>query len=97
VGIQAQGRTTILKVNYRNTAEVLAVAYAFAQEFFTSTEGSDEDAPVLIQPQTAGRRGMKPELIRLPRVCHQLAKMKRIRHQKHSIEPDDDSTLCATR
>lgn len=66
VGIQAQGRTTILKVNYRNTAEVLAVAYEFAKEFLTTTEAEDEDAPVLIQPQTAGRRGVKPELVHLP-------------------------------
>lgn len=66
VGIQAQGRTTILRVNYRNTAEVLAVAYKFAKEFLTTTEADDEDAPVLIQPQTAGRRGVKPELVYLP-------------------------------
>jgi len=66
VGIQAQGRTTILKVNYRNTAEVLAVAYEFAKEFLTIDEGSDEDTPMLVQPQTAGRRGIKPELVHLP-------------------------------
>lgn len=66
VGIQAQGRTTILKINYRNTAEVLAVAYEFAREFLTSNETTDEDAPLLIHPQTAGRRGVKPELVRLP-------------------------------
>ncbi|MBI4784871.1 MAG: NERD domain-containing protein [Oscillatoriophycideae cyanobacterium NC_groundwater_1537_Pr4_S-0.65um_50_18] len=83
VGIQAQGRTTILKVNYRNTAEVLAVAYAFAQEFFTSTEGSDEDAPVLIQPQTAGRRGIKPELIRLSSFRHEVEYLAQRAKQLH--------------
>jgi hypothetical protein len=66
VGIQAQGRTTILRVNYRNTAEVLAVAYEFVKEFLTTTEAENEDEPMLIQPQTAGRRGVKPELIHLP-------------------------------
>lgn len=65
VGIQAQGRTTILKVNYRNTAEVLAVAYEFAKEFLTATEANNEDAPMLIHPQTSGRRGVKPELVHL--------------------------------
>src|SRR5262249_31925516 len=30
VGIQAQGRTTILRTNYRNTVEVLALARRFA-------------------------------------------------------------------
>src|SRR5262249_54948460 len=33
VGIQAQGRTTILKLNYRNTTEILSLAYDFAKEF----------------------------------------------------------------
>ena len=32
VGIQAQGRTTILKVNYRNPSEVLNLAYTFVQQ-----------------------------------------------------------------
>lgn len=66
VGIEAQGRTTVLKLNYRNTQEVLAVAYAFAKEVFSSTEGQAEDEPVLVQPQSAGRRGPKPELLRFP-------------------------------
>lgn len=64
VGIEAQGRTTILKVNYRNTAEVLAVAYEFAKEFLSQEEQNDEDLPALVKPQTAGRRGTKPELVR---------------------------------
>jgi superfamily I DNA and RNA helicase len=32
LGVQAQGRTTILKLNYRNTLEILSVARAFANE-----------------------------------------------------------------
>ena len=72
VGIQAQGRTTILKLNYRNTAEILAIAYAFAQEVMTPTEAySEEDAPPLIQPQSAGRHGPPPELIKLPSFRHE--------------------------
>jgi hypothetical protein len=66
VGIQAQGRTTVLKLNYRNTQEVLAVAYAFAQAVFAQTEEPSDDAPLLVQPQSAGRHGPQPELIRLP-------------------------------
>ncbi len=67
VGIQAQGRTTILKVNYRNTDEVLKVAYAFARELLTPTGDSrDEDEPMLVEPITAGRRGAMPELVKLP-------------------------------
>lgn len=66
VGIQAQGRTTILKLNYRNTAEVLALAYEFAKEGMTPTEDREEDTPVLVQPQSAGLHGPLPELVRLP-------------------------------
>jgi hypothetical protein len=59
VGIQAQGRTTILRLNYRNTAEVLSVAYEFAKEFL-KPEDAEEDGVPLIQPQSAGRHGPRP-------------------------------------
>lgn len=65
VGVKAQGRTTILRLNYRNTAEVLAVAHEFARELLTAEE-ADEDSVPLISPQSAGRHGVAPEFIRLP-------------------------------
>jgi superfamily I DNA/RNA helicase len=65
VGIQAQGRTTILRLNYRNTAEVLGVAYEFAKEILTP-EDAEEDGFPLVLPETAGRHGPLPELVRLP-------------------------------
>lgn len=54
VGIQAQGRTTILKLNYRNTEQVLGVAYEFAKEVMTPTTG-DDDQVVLVEPSSIGR------------------------------------------
>ena len=66
IGIQARGRTTILKINYRNTSEVLSLAYEFAKHAIASTEVEDEDLPVLVQPQSGGRHGSPPELIELP-------------------------------
>lgn len=63
VGIQAQGRTTILKLNYRNTIEVLSVARAFATELLSGREAAEDGVPVLV-PESAGRRGAFPELIR---------------------------------
>lgn len=71
IGIQAQGRTTVLKLNYRNTAEVLAVAYEFAKAVMLPSTDSEEDVPVLVQPQSAGRHGAKPELIKLPSMKHE--------------------------
>jgi superfamily I DNA/RNA helicase len=58
VGIQAQGRTTVLRLNYRNTAEVLRVAYHFARDYIPPEDG---EVPVL-QPDSAGRRGDLPVL-----------------------------------
>lgn len=65
VGVQAKGRTTILKLNYRNTAEILAVARAFADELLSTNEAEEDQAPTL-QPLSAGRHGAKPLLIKLP-------------------------------
>jgi hypothetical protein len=61
VGIHARGRTTILKLNYRNTAEVLAVACRFAREVLSAKE-ADEDGIPLLMPETAGRRGEVPKI-----------------------------------
>jgi hypothetical protein len=65
VGVQAKGRTTILKLNYRNTAEILSVARAFADELLSTNETEEDQAPT-VQPMSAGRHGAKPLLIKLP-------------------------------
>lgn len=65
VGVQAAGRTTILKLNYRNTAEILAVARAFAAELLTAHNTEDDEAPT-VQPMSTGRHGPKPILVQLP-------------------------------
>jgi hypothetical protein len=54
VGIQARGRTTILRLNYRNTAEVLAVAYEFARDILKPEEAEEDGIP-MVAPETAGR------------------------------------------
>ncbi len=56
VGIKARGRTTVLRINYRNTAEILRFAYDFARDAMTA---GDEDIP-LVEPETAGRHGSPP-------------------------------------
>jgi hypothetical protein len=63
LGVQAQGRTTILKLNYRNTLEILSVARVFAQDLLESRSDDDDGVP-LIAPESAGRRGAVPELVR---------------------------------
>ncbi|PMN12906.1 DNA helicase II [Vibrio lentus] len=59
VGIQAQGRTTILKLNYRNTREILDFAYKFAKSYF---EGFKHKDIPLIEPEAAGNSGEQPVL-----------------------------------
>lgn len=65
VGIQAQGRTTILRLNYRNTAEVLTLAYEFARDFLAPEEAEEDGVP-LVEPQSGGRHGPVPVIRRLP-------------------------------
>ena len=67
LGIQAQGRTTILKINYRNTQEVLELASGIAKELLKPAN-SDEDGIPLIAPISAGRHGPKPLVIKLPNI-----------------------------
>jgi hypothetical protein len=66
VGIDARGRTSILRLNYRNTAEVMALAVHCAQQLLTGASAEqpadDEDMP-LVAPATAGRRGPVPVLL----------------------------------
>ena len=59
VGIQAKGRTTILKLNYRNTREILDFAYAFAKQYFDHKAADDDHIP-LIEPEAAGNSGAVP-------------------------------------
>jgi len=82
VGVQAQGRTTILRINYRNTLEILSVARRFAQALFDGHIGDDEDVP-LIAPESAGRRGAIPILIRTENASAELhAIVERIRFEQ---------------
>lgn len=65
VGIQAAGRTTILRINYRNTDAILRFARDVAQSILKPSE-ADEDGVPLLMPQSAGRAGAEPQVINLP-------------------------------
>ncbi|WP_310343394.1 NERD domain-containing protein/DEAD/DEAH box helicase [Rhodoferax saidenbachensis] len=65
VGIQAQGRTTILKINYRNTKQILQTASLVAADLLTA-EDKDDDGIPLLKPISCGRDGEAPLIIRLP-------------------------------
>ena len=59
VGIEAQGRSTILKLNYRNTEEILKFAFDFVDDYIKPTDGGDSGVPI-IEPDSAGRSGPLP-------------------------------------
>jgi superfamily I DNA/RNA helicase len=65
VGIQAQGRTTILKINYRNTRQILQLASQIAAELLAPEDRGDDGVPI-IRPISHGREGDAPIVIRLP-------------------------------
>ncbi len=65
VGIQAQGRTTILRVNYRNTQEILEFASKLVANVLTPEEADEDNIPRLA-PVSAGRHGTKPLIVKLP-------------------------------
>lgn len=60
-----QGRTTILRINYRNTRQVLDLASRFARELLAPEEAEDDGIP-LVGPESAGRDGSEPTVIALP-------------------------------
>ena len=60
VGVQAKGRTTILKLNYRNTKEILGFAYQFVRRYL-NLDAKGEDHVPLVEPEAAaGRHGPAP-------------------------------------
>ncbi len=68
VGIKARGRTTVLKLNYRNTDEILGFAYRFARHYLRAgaapgADEDDEDHVPLLEPESCGRHGPEPVLI----------------------------------
>lgn len=83
VGVQAQGRTTILRLNYRNTAEVLKVAFEFAKDILTPKD-ADEDGIPLILPESAQRHGPIPELLRLPSFAREAAHLAKVFQHFHA-------------
>ncbi len=65
LGIQAQGRTHILKINYRNTQEVLKLASGIAHDLLQPASAEEDGLP-LIAPISAGRHGPEPLIVKLP-------------------------------
>jgi len=76
VGVQAQGRTTILKINYRNTRQILELAALIAKDIL-DPKVTDDDGVPLIRPVSCGREGPRPLLIKLPSLRDEASEIAR--------------------
>lgn len=74
LGIQAQGRTTILRINYRNTRQILHTASMVAEDLLRAEDSADDGVP-LIHPVSCGRDGHAPVIIRLPSLRDEAVKI----------------------
>jgi hypothetical protein len=72
LGVEARGRTEILKINYRNTREVLALALECARPILQARELADDDNVPLVVPDSGGRSGPVPLLRRFDNVQAEL-------------------------
>lgn len=83
LGIQAQGRTTILKINYRNTRQILGVAHKVAADLLRP-ESADDDGVPLLEPIGCGREGHDPLIVRLPSLHDETRKIRELLSSAHS-------------
>lgn len=82
LGIQAQGRTAILKINYRNTRQILKTASAIAADLLKPEDFGDDGIPML-QPVSCGRDGHAPIVIRLPSLRDEAKEIAERMHAAH--------------
>jgi Nuclease-related domain/AAA domain/UvrD-like helicase C-terminal domain len=62
LGIEAKGRTTVLKINYRNTAQIVAFARHFASDVIGAPGTTADDEHAVLLPEDAGRQGLVPDV-----------------------------------
>lgn len=82
VGIQAQGRTRILQINYRNTRQILETASLVAADLLTA-EDKDDDGVPLLKPVSCGRDGEAPLIVRLPTLREEVAQVAELLATAH--------------
>lgn len=102
VGIQAAGRTTILKINYRNTRQILQLAHRVAGDMLTPEDAKDDDGIPLLKPLSCGREGPEPIVIDLPTLPERAARVADQHAQGHAwgemavlCRHYDEMELCA--
>jgi len=99
VGVQAKGRTTILRINYRNTREILAFAYELARRYLTPQAAQDDEGIPLVEPEAAGKRGPPPAVRRFATFKEEAAYCVECARKWHDQEIpwNDIAILCVAR
>ena len=88
VGIHAQGRTSVLKVNYRNTRQILDTASRIASTLLVADKsdngsGDEDDGIPLLHPVSSGRQGEEPTVIRMPNLQAEALKIAELLSAAH--------------
>jgi len=96
VGIQAQGRTSVLRVNYRNTRRILNFAYAFSRDYFERHH--NQEVP-LVLPEACGEDGDNPDIVQCPSAEEEARCVVVWLKEKYAVTGrwGDMAVLCPTR
>ncbi|WP_208950375.1 DEAD/DEAH box helicase [Rahnella sp. ChDrAdgB13] len=96
VGIQAQGRTSVLRVNYRNPCRILNFAYAFSRDYFDSHH--NQELP-LVLPEACGEDGDIPDIELCQSEAEEAHRVVTWLKEKHAVADrwGDIAVLCPTR
>ncbi|ECT5252268.1 DNA helicase UvrD [Salmonella enterica subsp. enterica serovar Panama] len=96
VGIQAQGRTSVLRVNYRNPECILSFAYAFSRDYFEKHR--NQEVP-LVLPEACGDKGKAPDIMQCRSAEEEAFHVADWLGQKyaHTGRWGDMAVLCPTR
>ena len=95
VGIQARGRTSILRINYRNTDEIINFSYHFANKYFKAEESDDDHIP-LIKPKSAGRKGKPPAVELFKNFDEEIKRIIYVFQSLHKTNRIPWSDMCVT-
>lgn len=96
VGIQAQGRTSVLRVNYRNPCRILNFAYAFSRDYFESHH--NQELP-LVLPEACGEEGDNPDIELCQSEAEEARRVVAWLKAQHAVAGrwGDMAVLCPTR
>ena len=98
VGIKAQGRSTILRLNYRNTKEIIGLAYHFFEKR-KQLQGEGGKSAQLVEPEAAGDSGTSPFIKECASWAEELDYFERClgKWRQDGIPLNDMAIICHTR